>query len=175
MKVELISENNYDIFVLCYSSVIYSLSFYTPRENKRVRAKSWIANRFVMPKIKSLKSMWLKENFQGIPAVAQWKLIQLVSMRMRLQSLASFGGLRIQCHHELWYRSQTQLGSCNAVAVGRLAAAIPVWPLAWELPYAMDAALKKTKQNKTERVSLGLYEHSNHIFEIKKKVRFSYG
>ena len=33
----------------------------------------------------------------------------------------------------------------------RLAAAAPIWPLAWELPYAMEAALKKGKKTKTNK------------------------
>ena len=54
--------------------------------------------------------------FEGVPIVAQWKQTQLVSMR-RVQSLASLSGSRIRCCHELWCRSQTQLGSGVAVAV----------------------------------------------------------
>ena len=42
---------------------------------------------------------------------------RLVSMRMRVRSLALLSGLRIRCCHELWHRSHTQLGSHNAVAV----------------------------------------------------------
>ena len=43
---------------------------------------------------------------------------QLVSMRMQVQSLDSLGGLRIQRCRELWFRSQTRLGShIIAVAV----------------------------------------------------------
>ena len=37
------------------------------------------------------------------------------SMRMQVLSLASLSGLRIQCCHELWYRSQSQLVSGVAV------------------------------------------------------------
>ena len=55
---------------------------------------------------------------QGVPIVVQRKQIQLVTMRLRVQSLASLSGLRIQCCPELWCRSQTQLGSDVAVAVG---------------------------------------------------------
>ena len=33
----------------------------------------------------------------------------------------------------------------------RLAAVAPIGPLAWELPYAAGAALKKKKQNKTKK------------------------
>ena len=40
---------------------------------------------------------------------------QLVSMRAKVQSLASLSGL-IWCCHELWCRSQTQLRPCVAVA-----------------------------------------------------------
>ena len=38
----------------------------------------------------------------------------------------------------------------------RLAAAAPIWPLAWELPYATGAALKKekTKKKKMEKVNM---------------------
>ena len=38
-------------------------------------------------------------------------------MRMQVRSLASLSGLRIKCCHELWYRSQTHLGSGVAVTV----------------------------------------------------------
>ena len=47
----------------------------------------------------------------GVPSVAQW------SKRMRVLSLASLRGLRIQRCQELWCRSQTQLRSCVVVAV----------------------------------------------------------
>ena len=38
-------------------------------------------------------------------------------MRMRVPSLTLLSGLRIQCCHKLWCRSQAQLGSLVAVAV----------------------------------------------------------
>ena len=41
----------------------------------------------------------------------------VVSLRLRIQSLALFSGLRIQHCHKLWCRSQTQLRSRVAVAV----------------------------------------------------------
>ena len=60
-----------------------------------------------------------------------------VLVRMKVQSLAFLSGLRIQRCHELWWR---------------LAAAAPMHPLAWELPYAMDVALKRcTKRVGTRR------------------------
>ena len=49
--------------------------------------------------------------------MAQWKQIWLGTMRLRGWSLASLGGLRIQCCPELWYRLQMQLRSGIAVAV----------------------------------------------------------
>ena len=39
----------------------------------------------------------------------------LISMRMQVQSLASLGGLRTQCCHDLWCGSQTKLGCGIAV------------------------------------------------------------
>ena len=53
----------------------------------------------------------------GFPIVAQWKWIQLVTMRFWVRSLASFSGLGIQHYRELWCRLQTLLGSWVAVAV----------------------------------------------------------
>ena len=70
--------------------------------------------------------------------MAQRKRIQLGTMRLWVRSLASLSGLRIQICHELWCRSQAQLGSGVAVA--------PTRPLAWEPPYATGAALKRQRQ-----------------------------
>ena len=58
-------------------------------------------------------------------------------MRLRVRSLASLSGLRIQHCRELW---------CRPAAVALIR------PLAWEPPYAAGVALKrqkKTKQNQT--------------------------
>ena len=51
--------------------------------------------------------------------MAQWKQIQLGTMRLQVQSLASLSGLRILHCHELWYRWQTRLGSGVTVAVAQ--------------------------------------------------------
>ena len=48
--------------------------------------------------------------------MAQWKQIQLGTMRLQVRSLASLSGLRIWLCHELWCRSQTKLGFGVAVA-----------------------------------------------------------
>ena len=64
----------------------------------------------------------------SIPGLAQW--------------------LRIQCRCELWCRSQTRLRGSDPVLLWlwcRPLATAPIGPLAWESPYAMDAALEKTK------------------------------
>ena len=49
--------------------------------------------------------------------MAQWKQIQLGTVRWRVRSLALCSGLRIWCCCELWCRSQTQFGSHIAMAV----------------------------------------------------------
>ena len=69
----------------------------------------------------------------GVPIVAQWKQIQLGTVGLGVRSLASLSGLRIWRCRELWCRP---------------AATALIRPLAWELPYAVGAALKKMKINK---------------------------
>ena len=54
-------------------------------------------------------------------------------MRMQVRSLASLSGLGIWHCCELW---------CI------LAAATPILPLAWELPYVTDEALKRPKKER---------------------------
>ena len=84
----------------------------------------------------------------------------LVSMRMQVWSLASLS-LRMWC--------------CLSCGVGHtcgsdtvllwlwrgLAAAAPTWPVAWELPYAAGAALKK--QNKTNKQTKRLGENNEEL------------
>ena len=65
--------------------------------------------------------------------MAQQKWIQLVSMRIRVQSLALLSGLGIQHCCELWCR---------------LAAVALIQPLTWEPPYAAGSALKRQKTTK---------------------------
>ena len=57
---------------------------------------------------------------------------RLVSMRMQVRFLASLGGLTTQRCYKLWHRP---------------AAAAPIPPLNWELPYAAGASLKRKKKN----------------------------
>ena len=80
-----------------------------------------------------------------------------VSMRMRVQSLASLSGLRVWGCLELWYRSQSGL---DPVLLWHwLAIAVLVQPLAWELPYTTGTALKKQNNNNNKN-------HSCHQFSF---------
>ena len=53
----------------------------------------------------------------GVPIMVQWKQIRLGTGRLQVPSLALLSGLRIRHCCELWYRSQTQVGSGVAMAV----------------------------------------------------------
>ena len=71
-------------------------------------------------------------------------------MRMWVQSLAPRSGLRILHCCKLLLRSQTQLGSGMLLWLWcPPAAAAPIRPLAWELPYATCVALKGKKKKIT--------------------------
>ena len=75
-------------------------------------------------------------------------------MRLRDQSLASLGGLRIRCCRELWYRSHMQLSSRVAVAVWlwyKMATEALICPLAWKHPYAASEDLKGKKRKKKKK------------------------
>jgi len=72
---------------------------------------------FHWPHSQEHSSQW--KTGMGVPVMAQWKQIWLVSMRTQVRSLASLSGLRIQCCRELWCRSQMWLGSGIAVAVAQ--------------------------------------------------------
>ena len=61
----------------------------------------------------------LKIIFSRVPIMAQGKWILLVSMRMRVQFLALISRSGSQSCHELWCRSQTQLGSGIVMAVAK--------------------------------------------------------
>ena len=95
--------------------------------------------------------------------MAQRKRIRLVTVRLRVLSLASLSGLRIWECHELRCRSQTRLGSVLLWLWCRLAATAPIRPLAWEPPYASGEALEKAKRQKktTKRVYLKITLNAN--------------
>ena len=67
-------------------------------------------------------------------------------MRMWVRSLALLSGFRIRHCPELCCRSQTCSDPALPWLWRRLAAAAPIQPLAWELPYASSAALKRPKK-----------------------------
>ena len=69
--------------------------------------------------------------------------IQLVSMRMRVRSLALLSGLRIRHYRELGCRLQMGLRSVWLWLWCRPAAAAPIRTLAWEPLCAAGAALKR--------------------------------
>ena len=66
------------------------------------------------------------------------------------EDVGSISGLaqwvKVRCCHQLWCRLQMWLGFFGffvAVVWCRPAAVAPIWALAWELPYAVHAALKR--------------------------------
>ena len=70
-------------------------------------------------------------------------------MEMWVPSLASLSGLRISIA-ESWGLSH-RCGWDMALLWLWQRSAAPIWPLAWELPCAMSAALKKTKKKKKKK------------------------
>ena len=77
---------------------------------------------------------------------------------MQVQSLALISGLRIRLCCKLLHESEMWIRSGMAV-VYRLAAAAPIRPLAWKLPYAMGMALKRQTDTdrQTDTHSLGKF------------------
>ena len=86
---------------------------------------------------------------QGVPIVAQSKWTQLVSMRLRVRSLALLSGLRIHCCCELWCRSQIQLWSGIAVAVMQAGSCSSILTLSLGTSLCHGVAQKKKKKKKS--------------------------
>ena len=80
--------------------------------------------------------------------MVQWKRIQLGSMRLWARSLASLIGLRVP---SCGVGHRLSSDSALLLLWYRLAAVSPIQPLAWELPYAANAALKSKKKKKKEK------------------------
>ena len=72
-------------------------------------------------------------------------------MRLWVQSLASLSGLRIWSCCELW---------CRPAAVA------PIWPLAWELPYATGAALKRKENNNFKNKIIDSIKKAIELYEV---------
>ena len=75
--------------------------------------------------------------------MAQWLTNPSRNHEVVVRSLVSLSGLRIPARRccDLWCRSQTLPGFGVA----------PIRPLAWEPPYAVGAALEKTKKQKQKK------------------------
>ena len=99
--------------------------------------------------------------------MAQWLTTQLGSMRTQVQSLASLSGLEIWLCCELWCRSQMWLRSSIAALWYRPAVLAPIRPLAWQLPYATDVALKKKKKKKKKN-TMQFFVGSRTVRQISK-------
>ena len=87
----------------------------------------------------------IKKSWVGVPIVAQQIRIQLVSMRMRVWSLASLSELGIQHCLNCGIGHRHGLDMALLWLWCRLAAVAPIQPLAWELP-----GPKKKKKKKPE-------------------------
>ena len=117
-----------------------------PSRATKTKAK---INKWNLIKLKSLctAKKTVNKRPQEFPSWLSSYQTQLGSMRMWVRSLVLLSGRRIQPCHELWCRSKMRLGSGTAVALEQAVAIAPNQPLAWELPYGAQAALKsKTKR-----------------------------
>ena len=85
----------------------------------------------------------------GVPIVAQQKRICLVSMRIRFDPRPCSVGLRSSVTTSRGIGRRQGADPVLLWLWPRPAAVALIQPLAWELPYAVGAALK-TKQNKTK-------------------------
>ena len=90
--------------------------------------------------IKTIKSIEFGSFHFGSVVVNQTRL----SMRRWVRSLASLSGLTVWHCCELWCRCGSDLALLWLWH--RPAATTPIRPLAWELPYAVGVALKKTRE-----------------------------
>ena len=79
----------------------------------------------------------------GVPVVVQRKQIQLGTMRLWVQSLASLSGSRIWRCRELW---------CRPAAIA------PIRPLAWDPPHASGVALKSKNKETGKRLEQALHQ-----------------
>ena len=103
--------------------------------------------------------------------MAERKRIQLGTMRLRVRSLASLGGLRILRCHELWCRSKMQLRSGVLWLWHKPAVVAPIRPLAWQFLYAAGADLKRQKDKKSKDTVHDFTEFTTEpVKEIMKEI-----
>ena len=113
-------------------------------------------------------------NFR-VPVVMQQKRIQLGTMRLKVQSLASLSGLKIRHCCELWCRLQTRLGSRVAVALAQACGYSSDQTPSLGISIRRGWGPQKTKNNNnnnknlTKFVSLGGI-NSNHSNELQKLI-----
>ena len=95
--------------------------------------------------------------------MSQWKRILLGTMRLWVRFLVLLSGLRIRHCCELWYTG-CRCSSDPALLWlwCRLAAVALLRPLAWELPYAVCAALK-SKKIKIKKIKKLCLSHTFHV------------
>ena len=86
--------------------------------------------------------------------MVQGKQIQLGTMRLQVQSLASLRGLRIRIAMSCGVGRRHGSDLVLLWLWHRLATIAPIRPLAWELPYALSVALEKTKKKKKKKKKL---------------------
>ena len=98
----------------------------------------------------------------GVPVMAQQKRIQPVSMRMWVQSLASFSGSGIRHCRELWCRSQVLLGSLVAVAVGEAGSCSSYSTPSLGTSICYRCSPKSEKSN-IKKESPGISHHCHHL------------
>ena len=97
--------------------------------------------------------------------MAQWKWTQLVSSRMRVQSLAPLSGLKsgvaMNCSTGRRCSSDPELLRLWC----RLAAVAPIRPLAWEFPYGAGVAIKKKKVKKKKKKKKEIFIQEYYIIK----------
>ena len=118
--------------------------------------------------LRSSLDLKLLDNFlkymskNGVSVMAQWKLIQLGTMRLWVRFLTSLSGLRISCCCELWCRQQTRLGSRIAVTVVQVGSNSSDQTPSLETSICHGCGSKKTKDkkyvSKNEKVSYIAYK-----------------
>ena len=126
----------------------------------------------VSPKVMPEVCNHFKNKIQlGVPIVVKCKWIQLVSMRMQIQSLALLSEPGIQSCYKVGCR-------CSSDPVSlwlwcRLAAVAAIQPPARELPYAAPAALesKTRKKNKIQILCPNLWSNNSSSLQTPPTLR----